>query len=382
MKANIAFDAKRLFANTSGLGNYSRTLVSNLARYVPQHQLYLYTPSRSTEIVTTQLEAQPNVHLRHHTAPFGAYWRARGVLSDLRQDNIDLYHGLSHEIPIGIAQTTIKSVVTIHDLIYKLRPELFPWFDRQVYDFKFGYSIQHADQIIAITESTRTDILTHFPATDPARISVVYQTCDSLYFEQPRCEVDVAAKYNLPTRYLLNVGSIVARKNVEVVLRALAQLAPEQRLPLVVVGRGQAYKEHLVQLARANGISELLHIIENLTDTRELIEVYRGAEALVYPSVYEGFGIPLLEAQLCGTPVIASSMAALQEAGGKHAYYIDAQDVAGFAKALRKVSELTTTERQTLTQSARKEARRRFAPEVLTRKLHEVYAEVLGASAR
>ena len=378
----LAFDAKRLFVNASGLGNYSRTLVGNLVANYPEHRYTLFTPRidaayRRLAFVEPQGANAASVATRHYAGPLGGLWRAFGIARELEPAGVDLYHGLSHELPYGIHRTGVKSVVTIHDLIYQHFPEQFAWVDRRVFDWKFGYAIRHADHVVAITEHTRRDILARYPEVAPERVSVVYQSCDPLFFEQPACATDVTAKFYLPTEYVLSVGSIVERKNLEVVLKALAQLPPPERLPLVAIGRGRVYRERLREVARAHNVADYLHVVDTLADTTELIEVYRRARAFVYPSRYEGFGIPVVESQLCGTPVLAGDVPALREAGGEGAWYADPDDVPAWTQLLRRV--LTDdAAAQRLAEAGRAQARARFDGAVLSAELHAVYERVLS----
>ena len=130
----IAFDAKRAFNNTSGLGNYSRYTISSLCKSYPEHSYHLYTPSINKGVDfqsphNTELSLPENFFAKQFTS----YWRSVGLKKRLKRDKIDLYHGLSNELPLGISKSGIKSVVTIHDLIFMRLPELYKSFDRKVY---------------------------------------------------------------------------------------------------------------------------------------------------------------------------------------------------------------------------------------------------------
>ena len=194
----IGFDAKRAVANGTGLGSYSRTLINDLARY--PLTLRLYAPDEGRDDLRTQIQDRANVtlhtphstfhiphstfhlppstfHIPHSTSLGKSLWRSHGIVSDLRRDGIQLYHGLSGELPIGIRKSGIPSVVTIHDLIFLRHPEYYHWIDTKIYAWKFRQTISEATHIIAISECTRRDILHYAPELDPARISVIYQSC-------------------------------------------------------------------------------------------------------------------------------------------------------------------------------------------------------------
>ena len=142
----LGFDAKRLFNNFTGLGNYSRTLVRNLATYYPHNTYFLYTPKVTKNEETQFFINSPLFNLQLPSGRMGAYWRSYGVRKDLQKHKVQLYHGLSHEIPFGLEKLGIPGVVTIHDLVFKHHPEYYPWTDRLIYDQKFRYACRHADR--------------------------------------------------------------------------------------------------------------------------------------------------------------------------------------------------------------------------------------------
>ena len=152
-------------------------------------------------------------------------------------------------IPIGLDKKGIPSVVTMHDLIFERYPLQYKWVDRMIYRKKFKYAIEHADQIIAISQQTKTDLIEFYQA--PAeKISVCYQSCNPA-FQQTISEIEkerIRNKYNLPAAYFLSVGSVIERKNLLTSCQALVQLKKEERLPLVVIGNGGAYKKRFNNL--------------------------------------------------------------------------------------------------------------------------------------
>lgn len=342
---NIGFDAKRLFCNRTGLGNYSRTLVHNILRYAPkQHNYQLYTPSIRLEPALvapfTANDAPWDIHQAGRT-PNG-WWRSVGLSALLQQHDIQLYHGLSHELPLGLAKRGIKTVVTMHDLIFKRYPQWYPWWDRQFYDLKWRYSCRHADLILAISKQTKADLI-HYYQVPPERIRVLYQACQPSYYNRRRLPFEpVQQRYQLPEQFLLFVGTLEPRKNLRLLLEAYAYLPDGQQLPLVVVGRGRRPRW------RAQ-YPKQVYWLEDVTDTVTLQTLYQAAQALVYPSHYEGFGLPIVEALLSETPVIAARSSALPEAGGPHTLYVDPNDPVDCAAAIERVltqPELAATMRR------------------------------------
>ena len=330
---NIGIDAKRIVRNGTGLGSYGRTLVNDLAQY--PLRLNLYAPDKGRDDLRTQVEGHDNVsflfpHSSFHFPLSKSYWRSRGIVADLKRDGIQLYHGLSGELPIGIRRSGIKSVVTIHDLIFLRHPEFYNPIDVQIYKWKFHQTIKEADHIIAISECTKRDILEYGgELVSEDNITLIYQSCAQ------RFNVSPDSKYSAldSQRYVLSVGSIESRKNTMLALKALHHLPDD--ISLVLVGRHTAYTDKLTQYARTNGLEHRLRILHGVPDA-DLPALYAGAEAFVYPSVYEGFGIPIIEAIRCGLPVVACTGSCLEEAGGPDSLYVEPDDAEGMADAIRR----------------------------------------------
>jgi glycosyltransferase involved in cell wall biosynthesis len=322
---HIGFDAKRAVKNNTGLGNYSRTAINALSTYYKDNAYYLYAPLSSTNLLPNSITSATNITIRKPKHKWqNTYWRSKGVIPQLLKDNIDIFHGLSHEIPLGIQNTAIKTVVTIHDLIFLKYPEYYPLIDRLLYKSKFQYACQHADVVMATSENTKRDIIQYFN-TDARKIEVVYQSCHPL-FRMPSNNdhnESVRSQYQLPDNYILSVGTIELRKNLWVVVNALA-LLPE-KFKLVVVGKKTAYLETIQQCITEKKLKDRVIFLENV-GLQNLQALYQLAHTFIYPSRYEGFGIPILEALCSGVPVIAAKGSCLEEAGGAHSLYIDPDD--------------------------------------------------------
>ncbi|MDA9555257.1 glycosyltransferase family 4 protein [Pelobium sp.] len=322
----IGFEAKRAFKNFTGLGNYARSVIKTLVEVYPEEHFFAYTTDPVQNSRTNFLFSYPNLFIK--SAPIKwlkSYWRSFGIIKDLKNDGIDIYHGLSHEIPSGLKKHGIKSVVTIHDLIYLRYPQYFKSIDRKIYDFKFKSACQNADRIIAISEQTKQDII-HFFSTPEDKIEVVYQGCDPIFYvPQKEEKLDVVkTKYQLSDDFLLCVGTIENRKNQLLILRALADLP--SHIQLVLVGKHTSYQQILQDFISLNQLQNRVHFLQNV-DFLDLPSIYQLAKIFVYPSKFEGFGIPILEALNCGVPVIAATGSCLEEAGGPDSLYIQPDDV-------------------------------------------------------
>jgi len=332
----IGFDAKRLFNNNTGLGNYSRTLVRSLKDHYPDNEYVLFTPK-----VIRNSQTEPfldgDFEVKKPGSMPGALWRTKYMCGDINKADLDIYHGLSHELPIGIHKTNTCSIVTIHDIIYKMHPEDFPWIDRKVYDFKFRYSCEHADRIIAISQSTKADIMMHYGVPEE-KISVVYQSCNEA-FKKDITEQDMSAtlrKYKLPDQYLLYVGTINERKNLLAAVKAIHQMREFLKIPLLVVGDGKEYKQKVLDYIKKNNLESNVIFAPYIQNT-DLPAIYRRARILLFPSRYEGFGIPVIEALFSRTPVITTRMSSLPEAAGPGAHYVDPDDPATIAEGITRI---------------------------------------------
>lgn len=371
----IGFDAKRAFANTSGLGNYSRFIINSLLQLYPQDEYVLFTPKQK-EIFRNFYPATARPEL---VQPAGAWrklsalWRTFGLRNAIRQQRLDLYHGLSNELPAGIGSSGAKAIVTIHDLIFLRYPELYRPLDRRIYRQKFASACRNADKIVAISEQTKADIVQFF-GTSPDKIEVVYQDCAAVFHEPaaPALLSDVKEKYNLPANYLLCVGTLEPRKNQLNLLKAWHQSGSE--LEVVLVGRQTAYAEQLKDYVQQHRLTERVHFLPYIP-FEHLPAIYQLAQLFVYPSVFEGFGIPIVEALNSGVPVITSTGSCFSEAGGTGSVYVSPDDVPALAAAIKKVSANEALRQQMIQQG--KQHTLQFRPEKTIAQLHRLYRQVL-----
>ncbi len=324
----IGFEAKRLFLNDRGLGNYARNLLYGLVKYTSGHHYHLFTPNYSDKYINPELINTETLSIHTPTGLLGAIsksaWRSLGMGKDIKKNKIDVFHGLAQELPKDIRKSGAKSIVTIHDLIFLKHPEFYKPIDRKIYFSKVKFAVNNADHIIAISEQTKSDIINTFSVPEN-KISIVYQSCNEVFYEKrTQTELEqVKTKWNLPKDYILYVGALNGNKNVKVILEALNLLKDKFDLPLVIVGKGGAYKKVLIEYAtKHNLLSQVIFASEVANPTPlELSSFYQMASVFIFPSFYEGFGIPILEARFSGIPVIASNSSCLEEAGGIDGYY-------------------------------------------------------------
>jgi glycosyltransferase involved in cell wall biosynthesis len=374
----IGFDAVRVFYNTTGLGNYARFVIGALAAARPDDDLHLYTPGYGSVAIPEEWGALRNIHVllpRRGAGTVAARWVWRSCRLGRRavMDGVRIYHGLSHELPRDIFGRGVATVVTMHDLIYLRYPEYFHPLDRAIYDYKYRRSARFADVIVAVSEQTKRDLVTMYGITAD-RIRVVGQGCSPI-FANPvaRSRVDaVRARYGLPERYVLQVGTIEPRKNLELSVRALALAPADDRWHLVAVGRARPYLDKVYQLADRLGVRDRLHVVRN-APLADMPPLYLGASVFVYPSRFEGFGIPMLEAITVGVPAVGAKGSCLEEAGGPGSAYVDPDDPEDLAHLIAEIR--ADRDRAARMIAAGHEHALRFAPERIAAELVAVYAE-------
>jgi glycosyltransferase involved in cell wall biosynthesis len=344
---NIGFDAKRAYHNQTGLGHYSRTLINSLAEYYPKHQYFLFSP-RSSSLFRFEQENVNEVTPRWFPATFfRSAWRSSWVKKDLQKLDIDLYHGLSHEIPIGIQKTKVKSVVTIHDLIHERYPEQYTAIDAKIYRKKFQYACKNADKVITVSEQTKRDII-EFYSTSSEKVAVTYQSCSPAFAIRltESQKTIVQLKYGLPSKYFLYVGSIIERKNLMNVCKAVFILRNEIQIPLVVIGDGRKYKQQVKDFIKQNDLEKKIIFLsehpaarssKSFQNAEDFPAIYQSAVAMIYPSFFEGFGIPILESLWSRLPIITSTTSSLTEVGGDAAFYVDPLRAEEIAEGMRKI---------------------------------------------
>ena len=331
---NIGFDGKRAVNNLTGLGNYSRSLIAHLANYFPQNQYFVYSPKVKDKPQIKSFLQTRGIHLELPQKN-SLLWRSLGIKIQLKKDQIDLYHGLSHEIPIGIHNTGIPSIVTIHDLIFIKFPENYGFIDRTIYGLKTRYACKHANRIIAISEQTKQDIIQLFN-TDPEKIDVVYQSCDDSFKQEATAsaKANVKEKYKLPEKYILNVGTIETRKNLVNLIRALKHI--DGGCKLVVIGKKTTYFKLVEKEIQNLDLQERVLFLTDIPFT-DLPVIYQMAAIFAYPSRYEGFGIPIIEALYSKIPVVAATGSCLEEAGGPDSLYVHPDNYLALSKAINEV---------------------------------------------
>ena len=274
----IGFDAKRYYHNHTGLGNYSRTLVKDLKRLYPELDIRLYDEK--------------------------SFSRTFRLGRKACEDGCQLFHGLSNELPFDLLRGAgdmhrPRTVVTIHDTAWRTFPDMYHCVDRKIYDFKYGHAARYADCVVAISESTKRDII-NFYGVDENRVKVIYQPVQRMFYEEPSV-AKVSGVGDAP--YLLSVGSINSRKNLMGTLRAYARLKPENRPRLLVVGRGRDYEQKCRQYVKSHGLERDVEFLGFKSNPYPWI---KNCKLLLHSAKFEGLPTVLVEGLLLGKLMVST----------------------------------------------------------------------------
>ncbi|MEI9922059.1 MAG: glycosyltransferase family 1 protein [Bacteroidota bacterium] len=360
----IGFDAKRVFNNFTGLGNYGRFVISGLTEYYSGNEYFLYTPK-----VRQNPEVQKYLSLnvrQPEKNKIGSLWRTFSIVDDIKKDKLDVYHGLSNELPMR-RMPGIRTVLTVHDLIFLRFPEYYGMIDVTIYKWKLKNACAVADVIVAVSQQTAND-LNDFLDVDEKKIKVVYQGCHPSFYKKASIE-DVRKKYGLPDEFLLFVGTLEKRKNAGLILKALSRLKNE--IPVVLVGKPTKYIADLEGIIKQYDLRDRVKFIHNAAFA-DLPAIYQAASLFIYPSVFEGFGIPIVEAIASGVPVITSNGSCFSEAGGPDCIYVNPSNPEELADAITMV--LDNADLRATMIDGSKTYINKFAPATIAGELMKVYS--------
>jgi glycosyltransferase involved in cell wall biosynthesis len=330
----IGYDAKRAFCNNTGLGNYSRFILENILTLKDEKiDVVAFTPKTKKGYFDTFPKEKI---VRPQKKFLSSIWRLHFIKKDIKAKALDIFHGLSSEIPLFVNWKNTKTVVTIHDLIFLKYPQYYHYFDALIYKFKYNYACHKANKIIAISQQTKNDIIEHFGIPEN-KIEVIYQSIQDIYRKEisESERVAITKKYKINDPFILSVGTLEPRKNQLNIVKAFHQLN-DANLELVLVGRGKKYKDEIIAYIENNEIENIKVLSEVITE--DLPALYQSCLTFMYISSYEGFGIPIVEALASQKSIIAAKGSCLEEAAGEGAIYIEPDNISQITEAIKTIS--------------------------------------------
>ena len=336
----IGIDATALPPQPVGAGNYIIQLIRALAAGEFDNQLVIFAQQKGPRLINLQPDSSIEWQIVEDSSPGSRLIWEQTVLPSLAQKTkIDLLHSLHYTKPLRL---TCASVVTFHDMTYYLYPQLHTRTRRLVFPTAMRFSAKQADALITVSESTRKDAI-RLLEIDPERIFTTQLGVDPSFIElnDNDEELKVISKYSLPEKFILYLGTIEPRKNLPVLIKSYKQLADDGTdYKLVLVGKyGWMYQE-VLDLIDDMDLQDMVYLTGYVSQ-EDLPVVYNLASLFVYPTIYEGFGLPALEAMACGIPVITTRVASPPEIVGDAGLLIPVNDTAALYKAMNQVLEDT-----------------------------------------
>jgi glycosyltransferase involved in cell wall biosynthesis len=373
----IGFDAKRAFNNKSGLGNYSRNLIRGIIKNNPTEDYYLFNPESGRFKLQDFLEKRSNIHLvepeNFWGKEFPGWWRSYAITKRSNKIELDIYHGLSNEIPLNSNLMKAKKLITVHDLIFMRYPEFYNPADRKMYTLKTKKSCALADAIVAVSEQTKNDLIELLNVPEE-KIHVVYQTCDENFFGvHDYVTNDHSPEKLLPENYILYVGTIEQRKNLLALVKAIHELDKTTQATLVVVGNETNYAKEVKTYVEKFGLEKRVIFMKSVNNALMPL-IYKKAKAFIYPSIYEGFGIPIIEALISKVPVITTRGGCFTESAGPGSLFVDPDNSEELAEAI-KVALYNEEKREEMIRIGYAYAQQ-FRPEVCAQNMFNLYKKI------
>ncbi|HSX57769.1 MAG TPA: glycosyltransferase family 1 protein [Candidatus Saccharimonadales bacterium] len=327
---NVGIDASRIaLEQRTGTENYTYNLIEAIKKIDQQNKYTLYFNKLPSYFEITQT----NISTRY--IPMPRFWTQARLLSEVFIKPPDLLFIPAHTLPI-LRRAKLKTVVTVHDLGAEYLPEYHRFPQKLYLNWSTKFAAAFSDALIAVSESTKKDLIKRF-RTDPKKITVIHEGIDTEFFyprEKPEVE-KVRATLGLSKPYLLFVGTVQPRKNLEFLIESFSKLKNKE-IDLVVAGKPGWLYEEIYTSPKKFEVGDRVKFI-GFVEGEDLPALYSGATAFVFPSLYEGFGLPLLEAMACGCPVIAADNSSMPEVVGEAGVLVKTSDQKAWVKALNEV---------------------------------------------
>lgn len=315
----IGIDVQTTLGQKTGFGFYVDNLVKHLKKYNHANTYKLYKPNSQSDF----------------NAPKRFQWDQFIFPNMAKKDKVDILHQPCFSAPVFYRG---KVVVTIHDLIAIKFGQDIPFYSRQFFGKWMPFSYRCADRIIAISEHTKKDIIKMLKIPKE-KITVIYEAADEAckYVSDQKLVEKVKEKYGINGDYLIHIGTINPRKNLEFLIKVFSKVVDKSPdIKLVITGKKGWYYEGLFTLVEDLGLKNKVIFTGYIEDSEKPI-LYTGAKIFLFPSLYEGFGLPILESMACHTPVISSNTSSLPELIGNAGILLDPKDEAGWVAEIKRL---------------------------------------------
>jgi glycosyltransferase involved in cell wall biosynthesis len=341
MRPQIALDARRMARKkVEGIGHYVRQLASRLPALAPEFEFLLLTdrpldadkiPDGCRQVVLGRAFGEGSARAK----TYSPFWMNCLVPRFLAGRGISLFHGTNYALPTFGRS---RYVVTIHDIAFIRVPKTFSLLHRNYLRSLVSMGVQRADHVVVGSEAARSDLV-QMVGVESSALSVIHHGIDECYAfcEDHGYLTRVREQLGLPSRYILHVGVVEARKNIETLLRAAAPIIRDGTVDgVVLAGRDGRGADSVRRIASELGVLDNVHFLGYVPQYM-MCGLYNLAQVLVFPSLFEGFGLPIIEAMACGTPVVASDSSSLPEVSGGAAFLFPAAEAPALENALRRL---------------------------------------------
>jgi glycosyltransferase involved in cell wall biosynthesis len=332
----IAVDIRTVLPTRSGVGNYVLHLIENLLQVDSGSTYYFISRTKNLALLDNlEKKGRPLVtFFSHENHPLGDFWEHFILPRRLKKYGVEVFHGPASLIPFR--KEDYRVVVTIHDLVAFLFPNTIPLKYGAYMRYLLRYAVRRADKIISVSNHTREDLI-RILKVPPEKITVVHEAPTPLFraLDRDWAREQLNIRYGLKKKFIYHLGNIEPRKNLIVLLQAFAQVCRQINNEYVLVLSGQAgwLTGTLQRFLEQYPFKERI-IFTGYVPQQDLPLFMNGAEMFVFPSLYEGFGLPVLEAMNCGTPVISSNRSSIPEIVGPAALLIDPEDPTALAEMI------------------------------------------------
>lgn len=311
-------DSKRI----DGTRVYLLNMLNRFGKISPNDDFFVFHKNG----FNPELEPKNHSNYKIISKNFPFYWTQIRFAMEIWKGKYDALWMPMQALPF-VRRKNLKTTVTIHDLAFKIFPQFFPKKDLRRLNLFTDFAVKKSDKIIAVSHSTKNDILKFYPMIKEEKIKVIYHGFDPKLLQEKISDEEknkINTKYKiLNTKYILYVGAIQPRKNLKELIKAFEIIKKERKDLKLVLAGGKAWmwEEVMERISRSTYHNDI--IVTGTIPFSEVISLYKNASVFVFPSLYEGFGIPVLEAFACGVPVILAKNSSLLEVGGGAANYFE-----------------------------------------------------------